>query len=274
MNKAYLILRLDSVFSSFSSNRTERLISTSLFPTKSAIIGLLGCALGYPRGDKRLIELCDSLKMAVRIDKKPRKITDFQVIQAQRSIKQHGLLGEKEKDKDGNIRRDFLNALGFAGMIEQPSQGKVEGKKLVYKEYLTDSIFTVILEGSKNILEECLKGLENPVWMYTYGRNNCIPSVPIVGSEIPIREDFESLQEALEKVPIFERAKKYLRGKDNFLYELEVTDEEKKNYPVNTLIEVYDNTGEYVNYNYRKRYIYRGTVKVKNVSRDISVKEN
>ena len=79
MKKGYMVLHLDSVFQSWGNRETEKLKETSQFPTKSAVVGLLSCALGYSRQDKKKIsDLSKSLKMAVRMDRGAHKIVDFQ----------------------------------------------------------------------------------------------------------------------------------------------------------------------------------------------------
>src|SRR5690606_18410210 len=49
-------------------------------PTKSGVIGLLGCALGYPVGDVRLEQLDRVLRMGVRVEVPGSKVVDFQTV--------------------------------------------------------------------------------------------------------------------------------------------------------------------------------------------------
>ena len=60
--------------------------STAAQPTKSGIIGFLGCCLGYPRGDERLNRLNQGLHIAIRIDRPGQILTDFQTVQGTNGI--------------------------------------------------------------------------------------------------------------------------------------------------------------------------------------------
>ena len=139
--------------------------STSLSPTKSGIIGFLGCCLGYPRGDIRLNQLDQNLSMAVRIDKPGRIITDFQTVQ--------GTGGR------------FLNAEG------KPRTGG--GTIITPKQYLQDARFTVYLLADEHLLEECFQAMLHPRWTPYLGRKNCVPSVPVKPEWI----EAETMEEAV-----------------------------------------------------------------------------
>lgn len=255
--KSYLILRLDAPFQSYSMGRTERYIKTSLFPTKSAIIGLLGCALGYSRGDERLIILCDNLKMAVRIDSYPINLVDYQTIHGGNIYAQDSKTGQwVRKEKSGHLTIESV-------LQNKEATASGDSAKIVKKEYLMDAIFTVVLEGEEKILKECVDALNNPIWFYSLGRSNCIPSIPLIGNkrEEPI-QNFESLEEAIQKVPILRRRKNM--NEEDFLYEMEVNFDERVNYPIETVREYFDLTNTFVAYDYRKRYVVRNSFKLPN----------
>lgn len=255
--KSYLVLRLDAPFQSYSMGRTERYIKTSLFPTKSAIIGLLGCAFGYPRGDERLVYLCDSLKMAVRVDSYPLNLVDYQTIHGGNIYAQDPKTGQwVRKEKSGHLT------------IESVLQGKEatasgESAKIVKKEYLMDAIYTVVLEGEESVLKDCVTALNNPKWFYSLGRSNCISSIPLIGNkrEEPIQY-FESLKDAIQNIPILRRRKN--KNETDFLYEMEINFDERKNYPVEAIREYFDSTNNFVAYDYRKRYVIRDSFKLPN----------
>lgn len=124
--------------------------TTTGIPTKSGVIGFLGCCLGYPRGDKRLNELEENIRIAVRVDKSGQVLTDFQTVQG----------------TDGVL----LNAAG------KPRGGDTI---ITPKQYLQDARFTIFLEGDDQILTECFDALLHPYWTPYLGRKNCAPAVPI-----------------------------------------------------------------------------------------------
>ena len=125
--------------------------STAVRPTKSGIIGFLGCCLGYPRGDERLNELNSKLNIEVRTDRPGQILTDFQTVQGTGGV--------------------FLNAEG------KPRTGG--GTIITPKQYLQNAWFTVYLQGDQRTLDECFFAMKHPTWTPYLGRKNCIPSVPV-----------------------------------------------------------------------------------------------
>lgn len=142
---------------------------SAAMPTKSALIGLLGCCLGLPRGSEKLQVLNNQIYFAVRADNPGRIMTDFHTVQAPK--------GQK-----------ILN-----------SQGKARGDTIITpKQYLQDATFTVFLWGNSDTLDSCYQALLHPRWVPYLGRRNCIPSVPLIPKWI----DAESIDIAIvEDVP-------------------------------------------------------------------------
>ena len=125
--------------------------NTANMPTKSGIIGLLGCCLGYPRGDERLNRLDQQLHLAVRSDRAGRIMTDFHTV--------HGTYGV------------LLSAEG---------KKRQNGNTIVSKrQYLQDARFTVFLWGAEADLERCYQAMSHPKWTIYLGRKSCVPSLPV-----------------------------------------------------------------------------------------------
>src|SRR5262245_32759321 len=72
-----LFLRLEGPLQSWSLRDHWEERSTASEPTKSGVIGLLGCALGLHRGDDRLRRLSEALRMGVRIDRQGTVLVDY-----------------------------------------------------------------------------------------------------------------------------------------------------------------------------------------------------
>lgn len=126
--------------------------ATTVRPTKSGIIGLLGCCLGYPRGDERLNMLNDELRIAIRTDRPGEILTDYQTVQG----------------TDGVL----LNAEGKKRSL---------GDTIVTpKQYLQDAKFSIFLQGDETLLDECFSAMKSPKWTPYLGRKNCIPAVPLI----------------------------------------------------------------------------------------------
>ena len=125
--------------------------ATAAMPTKSAIIGLLGCCLGIFRGDERLNRLDKLLRVAVRADQPGRVMTDYHTVQGTNGV--------------------FLNAEG------KPRTG---GDTIITpKQYLQDARFTVFLWGDEETLNACFQAMAHPKWVVYLGRKSCVPAVPV-----------------------------------------------------------------------------------------------
>lgn len=171
-----MLLRLEGTLQSWGEpSRWDHRDSADM-PTKSGVIGLLGCALGFPRGDERLRELAESLTMAVRADRMGVITTDFHTVQSR--------VGK------------FSNA-----------EGKPRGDTIITpREYIQDACYTVFLTGSDEWLSACEQALLHPVWVPSLGRRSCPPSRPLLPV---ITEVYETLEEA---VRLFRWAEPSVRG--------------------------------------------------------------
>lgn len=160
--------------------------STAAQPTKSGIIGFLGCCLGYPRGDERLNQLNHELRVAVRIDRPGQILTDFQTVQGTNGV--------------------FFNAEG------KPRSGG--GTIITPKQYLQNAWFTVFLQGGENVLEECFEAMIHPQWTPYLGRKNCVPSVPVRPEWI----EADTLEEAVSRFSEEDRR----HAESNVIVEVEI----------------------------------------------------
>ncbi len=186
-----LILRLEGVLQSWGEHSKWDYRDSASMPTKSGIIGMIGCAMGLERGDKKLEDLSDRLKMAVRADRPGREVVDFQTVRS----------------------RNLLNA-----------QGKHRGKQgeystlVTYRTYLQDAFFTVALSGERALLEEIRQAFWNPKWTIYLGRKNCVPSRPVCDKEVT--EEYNSLEEAIRHIAVAQSQTH--DDMDSMLIELEV----------------------------------------------------
>ncbi len=142
---------LSAPLQSWGEDARWDLRTTAAMPTKSAIVGLLACCLGLPRGDERLKRLDSKLSMAVRADSPGRIMTDFHTVQGTDGL--------------------FLNAEG------KPRGG---GSTIITpKQYLQDACFTVFIWGDEAALENCYEAMLHPCWPVYLGRKSCVPAVPV-----------------------------------------------------------------------------------------------
>jgi len=144
-------------------------------PSKSGVIGLLGCALGYGVGDPYLQELDKSLRMGVRVERAGRKITDYHTVTGIMRTADGGLKGS---DQDPNT-------------IVSP------------RTYLQDAAFLVALEGDTSVLHSCAEALQNPRWPVYLGRKACVPSRPVFQE---LTDAYANMHDALRRYPWLQRS--------------------------------------------------------------------
>ncbi|RMC26031.1 MULTISPECIES: type I-E CRISPR-associated protein Cas5/CasD [unclassified Lactobacillus] len=75
-----LTIRLTAPLQSYGNEATFERRTSSDYPSKSAIVGMIAAALGYSRDDERVQEL-NKLQFAVRIDQPGKMLTDFQTVE-------------------------------------------------------------------------------------------------------------------------------------------------------------------------------------------------
>lgn len=161
----FLKLRLASPLQSWGDHARWDNRDTASAPSKSALIGLLGCCFGYERGDERLRELSDALRVAVRIDKTGEIMTDFHTVQG----------------TDGVL----LNA----GGVKRSNGSTI----ITPRQYLQDALFTAFFWGDESLLDKCAYALSHPHWPPYLGRRSCVPSVPLIGTLL----DADSVDQAV-----------------------------------------------------------------------------
>ncbi len=140
---------------------------TADVPTKSAVVGMLGCAIGS-RSCERLFELSNELKMGVRVDAQGVLLTDYQTV--------------------GGGYMAHLDARG------KPKDHTEE----TFRQYLADAVFVVALMAGEDTIARLSYAVQNPVWPYSLGRKSYPPARPLFDGV----GDFVSLQDALTRHPV------------------------------------------------------------------------
>ena len=116
--KTLLILRLEGVLQSWGEMSKWDFRDSADFPTKSGIVGLMGCALGLERGDPKLGELDAALTLAVRADRPGTRTVDFQTVTG------NPLRNAEGKPKSGGntiiSRRAYLQDACFTAFLDLP----------------------------------------------------------------------------------------------------------------------------------------------------------
>lgn len=169
-----LFLRLEGPLQAWGERARWSVRDTSTEPTKSGVVGLLGCALGLT-ADEDLVVLSRGLRMGVRCDKEGVFLTDFHTIIG-------GVLSA-----EGKIKSDTV---------------------LSMRTYLCDASFLIALQGEPELIAQLALAVQRPVWPFYLGRRACVPSRPVfegVG-------DHADLVTALREWPCLENSQPGVEG--------------------------------------------------------------
>lgn len=170
MGVPLLLLCLEGPLQSWGLRSRWDVRDTGDEPSKSGVIGLLGCAQGVPMGDRQLAMLDQQLLMGVRVERTGVRLTDF-----------HTVTGRLQR-ADG----------GMKGSLVDPTT------VVSPRDYLMDAAFLVVLQGDASVLALCADALQRPRWPVYLGRKSCVPSRPVYEELVTT---YDSIREALVNHP-------------------------------------------------------------------------
>jgi CRISPR system Cascade subunit CasD len=165
-----LVLRLEGPLQSWGLRARWDVRDTGDEPSKSGVIGLLGCALGYKVGDPQLEYLGRELTLGVRVEHPGQVMVDYQTIT--------GLLPTAEG--------------GYKGTPDDPAT------IVSPRSYLQDASFLVVLAGAEELLRSIAQALASPKWPVYLGRKSCPPARPVLEE---VTAAYATPREALENYP-------------------------------------------------------------------------
>ena len=133
------------------------------FPTRSAIIGLLGAALGITRENhQQLYSLSKKVKIAVQVNNTGQKIVDYHTVQNFRS-----------------------------------PMGKIQkGTKPTYREYWCDSQYSFAITADDDTIELLRTQVKAPVFTLFQGRKSCPLTRPLFDSVVKNDNPANALKES------------------------------------------------------------------------------
>jgi CRISPR system Cascade subunit CasD len=164
------MLRLEGPLQSWGLRSRWDQRDTGPEPSKSGVIGLLGCALGLARGNPELEKLDAELSFAIRLDRPGSVMVDFQTIT--------GLLLQADGE--------------FKGTPDNPATITSP------RAYIQDAAFLAILSGPSKTLRRCRDALISPYWPIYLGRKACPPSRPVLDA---LTDKFGDMEQALCEWP-------------------------------------------------------------------------
>lgn len=167
MTTRYLLLWLEAPLQSWGHDSKFGRRDTLNFPTKSGVMGLVCCALGY--GGEQTEFLAEFAPLTQTVLSFVRK--NYNGIKTDREplLRDFHMVGSGYDDKD-----PWTTLL-----IPKTAEGKKAvggGAKMTYRYYLQDAYFAVILEVPSDKAETIANALQNPVWDLFLGRKSCVPT--------------------------------------------------------------------------------------------------
>lgn len=177
----YLILRLDGPMQAWGTHTFEDFRPSTLFPTRSGLLGLLGACMGIDRRDHAGLEqLAASVEFTVRADQSVLRPN-----------------AGKPMPKAAVKLPDFHTVLAARKVDGSPNKYPV----VTRREYLFDAAFTVVI-GAKPAapvtLEAIAKALRRPCFTPVLGRRSCPITRPLLeGAPIEASDAKAALASAL-----------------------------------------------------------------------------
>jgi CRISPR system Cascade subunit CasD len=182
----FLILRLDGPMQAWGTHTYEDYRPSNLFPTRSALVGLLGACLGIDRGDRKSLDLlAQSLDFTVRVDR----------------------MGWRPERSEGHCQvkktpvkmTDYHTVLEARRANRSPKPGETIETR---REYLFDASFTVAVGERRDAglgLDSIAAALKKPVYTPFLGRRSCPITRPLFFEEC---QEAANGKEALENTPV------------------------------------------------------------------------
>lgn len=188
MGELLLLLRLEGPLQSWGTRARWDVRDTGLEPTKSGVVGLLGCATGLPRGSHELEEMDRALRFGVRVDRPGIISVDYQTVSGYHRT----------------AAGDFRCANNYT--VRTLTQALHHGESTIVspRDYLHDARFLVALGSDDEAILRKLAGevphpewrgdVRRPAWPLYLGRKSCVPTRPVF---CRLTEEYGDVEDAL-----------------------------------------------------------------------------
>lgn len=147
-----LFLRLEGPMQSWGERARWSMRDTAPEPTKSGVVGLLGCALGWHE-DADLRRLSRAIRFGVRCDRPGVLLTDY-----------HTVVG---------------GVMAAEGKVKVNANTKEPETVVSWRTYLCDASFLAAVQAEADWIERLAEAVQAPVWTVYLGRKSCPPSAPL-----------------------------------------------------------------------------------------------
>jgi len=161
-----LFLRLQGPLQSWGERARWSVRDTAPEPTKSGVVGLLACAMGW-NSDDDLRRLARQVRLGVRCDQPGTLLVDY-----------HTVVG------------GVMSAEGRIKMTASTGEAETVVSR---RHYLCDASFLVAVQGEPELIARLAEAVQTPHWPIFLGRKCCPPSRPVFED----LGDYPSLEAAL-----------------------------------------------------------------------------
>ncbi|KMJ44384.1 CRISPR-associated protein Cas5 [Xenorhabdus khoisanae] len=174
--KNYLVFRLYGALASWGVEAVGESRPTGIYPTRSAILGLLGAALGIRReDDAQLAALQQSVRIAIKQTVSGSLMRDYHTAQVPSQEKKQTHLTRKSELSDKSKLNTVLSS----------------------RDYRTDGTWIIVIsltEQATLTLSALHSALKKPVFTLSLGRKSCPLALPMM----PQLAEYPSLKSALD----------------------------------------------------------------------------
>lgn len=178
----FLIIKLQGAMQAWGGHTFEDYRPSQIFPTRSAVVGLLGACLGIDRADiQGRTDLNASFELTVRADQRKVRTEQFGQI--------------KEKNLTMQKMTDFHTVLDARKVDGAPRKDAI----ISHREYLCDAEFSLALGFRNNAvfsLEKVKDAIQKPHYTPSLGRRSCPIQRPLFETIVAA----ENAQEALTQI--------------------------------------------------------------------------
>lgn len=184
-------MRLEGPIQSWGSRSRWDIRESASEPTKSGVIGLIGCALGLRRDSEKLEMLDREFEFSVRVDRQGMQLTDYHTVTG------YHLTAAGQYKHSGGVASSLSTAFEHE-----------ESTIVSPRDYLHDASFLVALSCSNSKLLGWVSGvmdespwsgsLKSPYWPIYLGRKSCVPSRPVFER---FTYEYEDVEEAFSHEP-------------------------------------------------------------------------
>ncbi|AMC33242.1 type I-E CRISPR-associated protein Cas5/CasD [Janthinobacterium sp. B9-8] len=172
----YLVFRLYGAMASFGEIAVGELRHSAVYPSRSALLGLLAAALGIPRSDEAGQQaLINGYRFGVKLIASGTPLRDYHTVQSPAISKKITYRTRKQEMAD----KDKLSTI------------------LTSREYRTDGLYMVAVDALNDApfsLQQLAGALDKPIFQLYLGRKSCPLALPLAA----IVAEFESLKMALD----------------------------------------------------------------------------